>query len=168
MSGGALGLLVGGAVALLVWLRPRQLANVTTSETFDVMNVIGLTSYSDSIVRFANAIARAEGYFVSGSIPQRANNPGNLVIPGWPVDKTLGVERISVFPTIEEGWNRLYKQLQLIASGRSSVYTDLDMTLVQMGQKWAPGGANNVPGAWAYNVAQGLGVSTSTPLRALL
>lgn len=122
--------------------------------------------YSIRVQALARAIATAEGFFVPGSIPARAHNPGNLVIPGW-TGPTLGAERISVFDSDDEGWSRLYRQIGLIVSGQSRVYT-LDMTIAQMGNAWAPGGNANIPGAWATNVARVLGVPVSTTLRAIL
>ena len=165
VNGGALGVLVGGAL-LWLWRRPASLAEVTTTETYDVMSAIGLSSYSESVIDFARAVATAEGFYVPTSLPRRANNPGNLVIPGW-TGPTLGAERISVFPTVEEGWNRLYRQLNLIVTGKSRVYW-LDMTITEMGAKWAPAGPMNVPNAWATNVARMLEVPTNTPLRKVL
>jgi len=38
---------------------------------------------SAQIQDLVHAIATAEGFFVDGSIPQRAHNPGDLVIPNW-------------------------------------------------------------------------------------
>jgi hypothetical protein len=117
---------------------------------------------SFNLVRLAQAISRAEGYGIAGAIPTLANNPGNLVIPGW-TGATLGAERISVFESAEIGWQRLYKQIELIISGRSRVYT-LDDTIYSMGGRWAP----HDPLTWANNVAAALGVAPEMTLRALL
>jgi hypothetical protein len=116
----------------------------------------------------ARAIANAEGWGLPGTIPTRANNPGDLVLPNWngPV---LGAERIAVFSSEQEGWLRLYHQLQLIASGRSKVYT-LGMTIREMGARWTA----TQPNEWALNVAAWLatrgyvGTSPETLLGSLL
>jgi len=118
---------------------------------------------SGRVAAFAEAIARAEGFYVAESIPARAHNPGDLVIPGWQ-GSTLGAERISVFPSDAEGWRRLWRQLELIIEGKSNVYT-LDNTIWAMGQKWAPHDPQN---NWAINVAQHLGVSAYSQLRDVL
>jgi hypothetical protein len=120
--------------------------------------------YSNPIKAFAAAIARAEGFTISNSIPARAHNPGNLAIPGW-TGETIGAEGISVFGSDAEGWERLYRQLQLIVDGRS-LYS-LDWSIAQMGDRWAPA-ATNPGGYWARNVAAALGVPTSTRLRDVL
>lgn len=112
--------------------------------------------------RFAEAIARAEGFGIPGAIPTLANNPGDLVIPGWTGEK-LGSEGISVFSSGEEGWQRLYNQLNLIVTGRSRVY-NLDMTILQMGARYAPKDATN----WARNVARFLQLSEYSSLREAL
>lgn len=146
--------LLGGAIvalALLWWKRPR--ATVTTD-----YEVIGVAPTSSGAAAFAQAIAKAEGFSVPGSIPQTRNNPGNLKLSG---------SSITTFQTAADGWNALYKQLGLIVNGRSPYY-NLSMTIAQMGNVWAPTGDNNVPGAWARNVAAALGVPVSTPLYQVL
>jgi hypothetical protein len=160
------GALVFGGLAALLVLRARDSAGAGGG-LLDVAKTIGLTpTYSARLIDFARAIATAEGFYVPGSIPRIANNPGNLVIPNW-TGPTIGSERISMFSTVEEGWSRLYRQLQLIVSGTSRVYS-LDMTIADMGNRWAPGGSANLPGAWASNVARVLEVSPAATLRSLL
>ena len=117
--------------------------------------------YSDAVLRVARAIATAEGYYVSESIPSRLNNPGDLK-----ASSVLSVGRDAAghleFATIADGWRALYRQLQLIIDGRSQNYM-LDMTIAQMGRIYA-GNA----GAWSANVARMLGVPIDTPLRQVL
>jgi hypothetical protein len=125
---------------------------------------------TDRAKAFAQAIAHQEGFYVFGSIPHRANNPGDLVIPGW-TGLSLGRERISVLKSdsIEEpfppdgGWFRLLHELWLIESGRSHVYT-LDMTILEMAHKWTDTQQDD----WARNVAGQLGVPPETTLRQVL
>jgi hypothetical protein len=105
---------------------------------------------TEEIRDLANAIAHAEGFHVAGSIPQRANNPGDLVEPGW-TGPTLGAQHISVFSTVEEGWQRLYHQLQIIVTGKSHVYA-LDDTLEAMGERWTQ--TQNT--SWVANVVESL------------
>lgn len=146
-------------IAVLVWQRSRvgravdAIGNVLT---------IGAPEPSPAIRAMAQAIAKAEGFYVPGSIPQQRNNPGNLKLPHY------GGDGVDTFPTPGEGWAALYKQLNLIRDGRSSVYTSLSMTIKQMGEKWAPAGVENIAGAWAKNVASLLGVSVDTPLSRVL
>ena len=114
------------------------------------------------IIALAKAIATAEGFGLPGAIPTLAHNPGDLVIPGWTGAK-LGTERISVFSNDAEGWDRLYKQLLLIVSNKSHIYS-LSDTLASMAAKWT----NTAPSAWAMNVASSLGVTADTTLRDLI
>jgi hypothetical protein len=138
------------AAGVALWLlRPK--ATVTTDEQYDLPRA----SYTPVVQDFARAISRAEGFNVAGSIPQRAKNPGNLKLPGYP---TIG-GGISVFDSIDQGWAALHNQLQLIIDGRSRYY-NLDMTIKDMGDLWEAD-----PGdAWANNVAADLGVSVNAPL----
>ena len=151
------------------WLtRPRPLtASVTTSSTVDLDPLgLGMTDYPRQIKDFATAIARAEGFFVNGSIPDQAHNPGNLKTPTWTAPgeiegRTLG-EGIALFESDGAGWNALYRQLHLIVTGESRVY-NLDMTIRDMAARWV--GTNEVEaGQWARNVSLQLGVSESTKL----
>lgn len=149
--------------AFVLWvLRPRALtATVTTSEGFDLNPYGGPTTYPDGIKNMAQAIARAEGFFIAGSVPARAHNPGDLVMPNWN-GPTLGAG-ISVFQDDDDGWNALYHQLNLILTGTSNRY-NLDMSIADMAGTWT----STQQGPWANNVAGYLGVPTSTPLWAVI
>jgi hypothetical protein len=89
---------------------------------------------------FARAIAYAEGFGVPNAIPTVRNNPGDLKLP-----RDGGA--ISTFPTVADGWDALYRQLQLIVSGRSSYYS-IDMTIAAMGRVWTA----TEQQAWTSNV----------------
>lgn len=121
----------------------------------------GVLMYSPQLRRFAAAIARAEGFGQPGAIPTRNHNPGDL--------KSSSVASIGadaqghlMFSSDTDGWEALYRQLHLIVTGRSRVYT-LNMTIADMARRYA-GWSDN----WAANVASYLGVPTSTPLREVL
>lgn len=148
--------LAGLGVLWFLLNKRDPIATVTTSEGFDLSEYGGPTSYPEPIRQFAAAIARQEGFYVSGSIPQRANNPGDLKIPNMP---TLPGTSITQFPSADAGWNALYRQLHLILTGRSSFY-NLDMTIADMGRVWTV----TEQGPWSTNVASFLGVSTDTRL----
>lgn len=106
----------------------------------------------------AQAIARAEGFYVAGSIPQRANNPGDLEVGDVGHGK-LG-EGITVFANPQAGWQALYHQVDRMLLGLSKVYLP-SMTLAQVGMKYS-GDPN-----WAKNVAEALGVDESITLAQL-
>lgn len=119
-------------------------------------------SYSNAIKALAQAIARAEGFYIVGSAPNRAHNPGAMKVPGWK-GQTTGSEGITVFGSDAEGWQALYRQLNLIASGRSGVYT-LGMSIEEMARRWTA----TQQSEWAANVSQTLGVPSSTSLSQVL
>lgn len=108
--------------------------------------------YSAGVVALARAIARQEN-----SDP-RHNNPGDLA-RGDIGFGTFGVEKLTVYADQQTGWDALYRQLQLIADGKSHVYTR-SMSLSDMATHYAPGDSAN----WAANVAAFLGVSPATTL----
>lgn len=152
---------LGGLGLLAWWWNGRGggdslTATVTTSEGFDLSQYGGPTSYPEPIRRFATAIAKQEGFYVAGSVPQRANNPGDLKVPNMP---TLPGTSITLFSSAGAGWDALYRQINLILTGRSSYY-NLDMTIAQMGRVWTT--TEQAP--WSSNVASFLGVSVDTRL----
>lgn len=134
------------AVAAGVVLLSRRASAQAPADSSDNTDMGSNRAFGIGIRAMAMAIAHAEGFFVPGSIPARANNPGDLVIPGWR-GGSLGEQNISVFPSAAAGWQRLYSQLQLIADGRSHVYTP-DMTIADVGSKWTATQAS----AWVNNV----------------
>ena len=107
--------------------------------------------------RIADAIAYAEGFYVSGSRPQRNNNPGDLTrdITGT----AIGNDGIyMVYGNAGDGWDALYQQVRLMFGG-SSIYNSA-MSIAEMASHYT----STEQSAWAANVASRLGVSVDTPL----
>jgi len=154
--------LVGLAlVALAYFTRPK--GSVETSYVID-LDSVGLPPAPSSQIRsMAQAIARAEGFYVAGSVPQRSHNPGNIKASWTGYPSTPG--GITMFPSESAGWAALYHQLELIRDGRSGQYS-LANTIRQMGTRWTATIGQQF--AWASNVAQSLGVSVDTQLRVVL
>ena len=153
--------LVGLAlVALAYFTRPR--GSVTTSYEID-MSTIGIAppAPSTKVQNVAQAIARAEGFYIPGSLGARSNNPGNLKVSGYPTQPG----GITIFPSADAGWSALYRQLEIIRTGQSAYYS-LSTTLRQMGQRWTATAHEQF--AWASNVARTLGVSVDTQLAQVL
>jgi hypothetical protein len=111
---------------------------------------------------FASAIAHSEGFYVEGSVPQRANNPGDLTDDGdvghgfIETSGPMGA-KITIYGSVEDGWQALYKKVRRMLNGASRVYTP-DLTILEVGIKYA-GSAE-----WAENVAKRLGVDTRMTL----
>ncbi len=121
------------------------------------------TKHSD----LAEAIAHAEGFYVEGSIPQRAHNPGDLVL-GDKGFGTLGSEKITVFENEATGWAALEHQLTIIRTRQSHVYVP-SMTIREMASHWT----RTQPNEWAQNVCDGLAqrgrqATVDTPLKDVL
>lgn len=114
------------------------------------------------IQRLAYAISVAEGFWVKGSVPNRANNPLDLKVLGW-TGPVIGAENIPCFLTVIEGWQRGYTQLQRIVNGASSEYT-LAMSIEQMAERWT----DTADSEWGNNVALVLDLPITTTLRTLL
>ena len=123
-----------------------------------------LRAQSSSIDAFAVAIAKAEGYYLKGSIPNRYRNPGDIKVRAG--QKYFGQVRIGkgghiVFRNDAAGWFALREQLRKIVEGESRFYTP-QMTLRHVAQKYA--GNYRV---WAKNVSHDLGVNPNTTIAEL-
>jgi hypothetical protein len=121
-----------------------------------VLNTVPLNS---KVQALAQAIATAEGFGVAGAVPTRANNPGDMVF-GYQGYGVANSEGVTIYPDLATGWGALYYELNLIFTGRSSVYS-LSMTFAQFANKWT-GGDNY--GAWAANVVSAIGASVGETL----
>lgn len=119
---------------------------------------------STRTVRLARAIAKAEGFYQFGSVPQRLNNPGDLTVDttGTATGKGGPGNAYVVYRTIQDGWEALYKQVDAMFSGASRYYKP-DMTIGEMAARYTATDRD----AWAANVAAELGVSVNTKLNQL-
>lgn len=151
---------LGGALLALAVLRARSAAQLEPGAPAE--GPLGMVPTS-GILQMAEAIARAEGFYAPGpTIPKRCNNPGNLKRG----DVGLGtVNGITIFRTAADGWDALYRQLDLIRRGSSAYYSP-GMTIAEMGRKWTA--TTNEQTAWGNNVASALGVPVTTTLREAL
>jgi hypothetical protein len=115
-----------------------------------------------NIIKLAQAIARAEGFYQGGTsvqsattIPGRANNPGDLKAG----DVGYGdINGITIFGNATDGWTALYNQLIRIANRGSRYYTP-DESFASFGNTWSGGDPN-----WAMNVSAALGASPDTSI----
>lgn len=121
------------------------------------------------IESIAKAIARQEGYYNANWQPQsntlayRNNNPGNL--RSWGSNPV--VSGYAQFPTVDQGWQALYRQVQLnidrgltleeFFAGKPGVYGG-----------YAPAADSNLPYTYANNVASWTGIPLGIPLNQLL
>lgn len=112
----------------------------------------------DKIDRLAKAIAKAEGFYVDGSLPQRTNNPGDLKIASLAADWSDGK---AVFPTVDEGWAALRKQLSIILNGTSNYYRPTD-TFARFAQVYTGGDDSH---SWLETVTSTIGTSPDQTLK---
>ena len=112
----------------------------------------------------ARAIAHYEGFDVAGSIPQRTNNPGDLMFVHqegatcYPVKGKDGkVRDYCQFGSLADGWAQLHAQIQRDASR--------DLTIAGWMAKYAPAEDANNPKSYAAFIAGKLGVTVETKLR---
>jgi hypothetical protein len=111
------------------------------------------------VKKIATAIARAEGFYVPGSVPARLHNPGDLTldITGKGVGKN---GMYVVYASDADGWEALEKQVRMMLDGSSRIYNP-SMTIAQMAARYT----STEVDSWAMNVARSLGATTQTQLR---
>lgn len=132
-------------------------------------NVGPFTKY---VTDFAAAIAEAEGYGVSGSVPQRAHNPGDLGPGDTGVSDVIhavgsDVSVLSPDNNDAQGWSILYEKLQRAFSGGSAIYKP-SMTILEFAEHYV--GTRGDWQDWASHVAEylqgaGYNVDTNTTIQ---
>lgn len=119
--------------------------------------LVGTAHAQDKVAKFANAIARTEGFYIKGTIPHRLHNPGDITTslphayPGQ-----VGIYRgYAIFKKDSYGWAALRDQIQRVIDGKSTRYTQ-DMTFKQIARIYAE------DSRWAKTVCKILGIEEST------
>lgn len=117
------------------------------------------------MTKLAQLIAKEEGFFKSGSLPQRRKNPGDLKhSPHSQHPGGAGHENdVGTIDTVSHGWEDLERQLQIDA-GRG-------LTLRQAIYSWAPASDGNNPTRYLADVVAGFhspAVTPDTPLKQVL
>jgi hypothetical protein len=118
----------------------------------------------DRVQTLAKAIAKAEGCYVKGTIPNRYHNCGDLkAVRGYRFPGQVGVGKGGHvrFKNDAAGWAALTHQIDKIIAGDSR-YT-VNMNLKEISKKYAGNWR-----VWSKNVAHSLGVTPSTDLWEIL
>lgn len=110
---------------------------------------------NDMASALALAINKAEGN-APNDVAMTANNPGDLEL-GDIGNGTIGGK--TIFASLDDGFEALENQINLIVTGQSKAGYTPDMSIAQVAQIWT-GGDN--PSAWANIVASELGVTPDT------
>ncbi len=102
--------------------------------------------------QFSWAIAKAEGFFIKGSIPNRDHNPGDIkAIHGYTFPGQIGIDRHGhvIFKNDNKGWAALQNQVRkmCVNQGRYSP----QMSIQQIGRHYAKNWKQ-----WSSNVARNM------------
>ncbi len=131
---------------------------------FFVSSACGQEPSSQKVEALARAIAKAEGCYVKGTIPNRYHNCGDLkAVREWKYPGQVGVGKGGHirFKNDAAGWDALTHQINKIIAGDSH-YT-VNMNLREIGKKYAGNWR-----VWSKNVAHNLGVTPETDLWEIL
>lgn len=111
------------------------------------------------IYEFAHAVAKAEGFTVKGSLPNRLHNPGDIrAVSAHQYPGQIGIDkkRYAIFKNDAAGWAALYHQIEKVADGSSAHYGP-QTTIRQFSRRYA-----EVSSPWLKNVCSILVISPST------
>lgn len=117
-------------------------------------------------MKLLEAMAHMEGFFQTGSRPQRNNNPLDLI---WGPEASKfgaiqGDPRFAVFPDIKTGWIAAQRWLSVPAgfdSNHQLIHGYLGATLFKVIYRFAPPQENNVD-VYVNFVCQKTGYTTTT------
>jgi hypothetical protein len=127
------------------------------------MKTAPVVTVSSPTQTLAKAIARAEGFYVKGSIPNRLHNPGDIrsrLLHAYPGQ--IGLKHgYVVFRNDRAGWAALERQIDKMVDGSSRIY-NVNMTLKQFSKKYAESPT------WVKNVSSILDVTSSTRMWEIL
>ncbi len=112
--------------------------------------------------QIAQAIATMEGFYTSGSVAQRQNNPGNL--RSWGSAPVVG--GYAQFASAADGWNALYQQINLNI-GRGLTLYEFFAGKPGVYAGYSPSADQNQPIQYAQFVGQQIGVNPAVPLNSL-
>jgi hypothetical protein len=149
-------ILIVGLLALAAYvlvIAPRQGSD-------DVSDLGGQvdTSNTNLTKAIAQAIATAEGFYVSGSRPARNHNPGDMTADL--IGKAVGKDgAFVVYANDSDGWANLYAQINAWLEG-TSAHANADSTIHDVSRFYTTTDQD----AWANTVASKLGVSIDTPI----
>jgi hypothetical protein len=122
----------------------------------------GMFSASPTVKKIAQAIATAEGFYTNGSLPQRANNPGDL--ERGDIGHGL-INSKTVYASVSDGWTALYKQVEAMLDNSSAIYGPT-WTIQDVANEYVSGQQSPTTDStqWAQNVANTLGVDIDTQI----
>jgi hypothetical protein len=116
------------------------------------------TSAGTITVMLAEAIARAEGFYVKESRPARNHNPGDMTADL--IGKSIGKDGSFVqYANDNDGWLNLYAQINAWLNGTSK-HATAESTIDHIASFYTA----TEQDIWARNVANYLGVETSTAI----
>lgn len=129
-----------------------------------VMLVPAYAKSASKVDQLAHAIAKAEGFYTKGTVPNRFNNPGDITSSSrhaYPGQVGLSPHHhYVIFKNASYGWAALRGQIQRIIDGKSKVYKQ-NMTFAQITHIYV-GAAGPWEKNWERNICSALGVTPRT------
>src|SRR5271168_977193 len=107
----------------------------------------------------ARLFPQREGFGITGDVPTRDNNPGDLRHAPGAMHSPGDPDGIAKFATVEDGWSALDRQLALYASR--------GMTVQQAVYVFAPPSENDSAASLDF-ICKGLGCFPTTPMSTVL
>src|SRR5271165_3492446 len=95
--------------------------------------------FATPVSKLTHAIAKAEGFYKKGTLPNRYHNPGDIrskLRHAYPGQIGLNKHGYVIFRDDASGWAALTAQIDKIISGESTKY-NVNMTLNEFARKYA-------------------------------
>ena len=159
-------LLIAAMVGIVIYV--LHIA-VQSSVGFDSAGDLSMVDQSANsvTVNLAQAIAFAEGFYVSGSRPARNHNPGDMKADLIGRANGFDSDGFAVYATDDDGWKNLYAQVNAWLNGTSRYHSSQSTIADLAGLGSETGYTSTDQASWASNVAAKLGVETDTQIGAL-
>ena len=136
----------------------KTLRQYVISKIVSVLLVGTAWAVPNNVMTFAHAVAKAEGFYNHGTIPNLCHNPGDLKGKHFTGQIGLCKGGHARFADDAYGWDALYSQIEKMISGNSRIY-HTDMTLRDVSRAWA--GNSRV---WLKNVCEMLSIQPNDTL----
>lgn len=143
-----------GAVLILIGLVGAAVILLSIGDSID-------SSGSPQVEKLAQAIASAEGFYVSGSRASRNHNPGDMTQDL--IGKGIGMDGpFVIYGSDADGFANLFAQINKWLRGESPNAT-AESTISDLSHFYT----TDNQASWAMNVANAAGVSIDTPIGAI-
>lgn len=159
--------------ALLAWLTFGKFGRSSASGpgAQPANSAASAVDYTSNMEDLTDAWARNEGFYASGTVPYRYNNPGDLKVQGWTGQVGSSPGGFAIFQDVGDGWDALVAYIKRMATKHPD-WDFYDLSAHALGSPGEyPLPVNNQEGdsnGYAERLADYVGVDPATPVATYL